>query len=164
MRLRLIITVTLALQPESPGTAQTTGSESVYREMIAAHNQVRSRVGLPALQWSPKLAALAQQWADDLVAKGQFRHRPKGQYGENLFEIRGGRAKPAEVVADWAAEAKDYDAARNTCRAGAACGHYTQLIWRNTKEVGCGVAERQGRQVWVCNYDPPGNWVGERPF
>ena len=121
-------------------------------------------MGLPPLVWSQTLAAVAQQWANELIARGKFAHRPKNKYGENLFEIQGARAKPAEVVADWAAEARDYDAARNTCRTGAVCGHYTQLIWRNTKEVGCGVAQRGRREVWVCNYDPPGNWVGERPY
>jgi uncharacterized protein YkwD len=160
----LIAAAALMLELELPATAQTNRSVALPRKMLAAHNQVRSSVGVTPLNWSPKLAAVAQQWADDLLARGQFRHRPKNQYGENLFEIRGGRAKPAEVVAEWAAEAKDYDAATNRCRARAMCGHYTQLVWRNTKEVGCGVSQRRGRQVWVCNYDPPGNWVGERPF
>lgn len=132
--------------------------------MLKAHNHVRSRVGAPPLRWSDKLAAVAQQWADHLLSSGRFMHRPKPHYGENLFEIQGASASPTQVVADWAAEAGDYDAARNTCHSGAVCGHYTQIVWRNTTHVGCGVARRRGREVWVCNYDPPGNWVGERPY
>jgi hypothetical protein len=38
------------------------------------------------------------------------------------------------------------------------------LVWNNTREVGCAVASEPGREVWVCNYDPPGNWIGERPY
>jgi PadR family transcriptional regulator len=44
------------------------------------------------------------------------------------------------------------------------CGHYTQIVWSNTREVGCGVARDSNREVWVCNYNPPGNWIGERPY
>jgi len=44
------------------------------------------------------------------------------------------------------------------------CGHYTQIVWRDTKQVGCGVARDNRREIWVCNYDPPGNWVGHRPY
>ena len=92
-----------------PRLAAQITAETISREMLAAHNQVRAEVRLPPLTWSPELAAVAQQWANDLVASGKFAHRPKHQYGENLFEIRGGRSSPAEVVASWAAEARDYN-------------------------------------------------------
>jgi hypothetical protein len=38
------------------------------------------------------------------------------------------------------------------------------MVWSTTKEVGCGVARNSRREVWVCNYDPPGNYIGKRPF
>jgi pathogenesis-related protein 1 len=44
------------------------------------------------------------------------------------------------------------------------CGHYTQIVWRNTKAVGCAVGGKGAREVWVCDYDPPGNYVGQRPY
>ena len=156
--MRLVLIVAAALT--SFAAAQSTNS----REMVAAHNLVRSGVGVPPLEWSEQLAGVAQQWANELTASGKFAHRPKGRYGENLFETRGARANPTDAVAAWAGEAKDYDVTRNACRNGSACGHYTQLVWRNTTKVGCGVARRGSREVWVCNYDPPGNWVGERPY
>lgn len=117
---------------------------------------------VPPLQWSDHLAAYAQDWADRLLRDGQFHHRPHPVFGENLFEINGPRATPAEVVDIWASEARDYNYHSNTCRG--MCGHYTQLIWANTREVGCAAARDSIREVWVCNYDPPGNWVGERPY
>jgi len=43
-------------------------------------------------------------------------------------------------------------------------GHYTQMIWRNTTEVGCAVAERDDRQILVCRYSPPGNVRGEMAY
>ena len=132
--------------------------------MLAAHNKVRRRVGVPPLTWSDHLASIARDWAESVLRNGKFRHRPNNKYGENMFEIIGSRASPAQVVDDWASEAKDYDPVKNTCRAGAVCGHYTQLVWGRTKRVGCGVARGGGREVWVCDYDPPGNVVGQRPF
>ena len=89
-------------------------------------------------------------------------HRPKSAYGENLFEITGGDASGTQVVNAWAAESRNYDYRRNKCRK--VCGHYTQIVWRDTREIGCGVARGRGREVWVCDYDPPGNWVGQRPY
>ncbi len=99
-----------------------------------------------------------------MLASGRFAHRTKSQYGENLFEIRGARAAPSEVVTAWADEAKDYDATRNACRTWRVCGHDTQVVWGNTAKVGGVVARRGAREVWVCNYDPPGNRAGERPY
>jgi len=135
---------------------------ALAREMLAAHNEIRAQVDVPPLRWSDRLAARAQDWACRLLQEGQFYHRPHPAFGENLFEISGGRALPADVVGDWASEASDYSYRSNTCRG--VCGHYTQLIWSDTREVGCAVARVPGREVWVCNYNPPGNWIGERPY
>jgi hypothetical protein len=43
-------------------------------------------------------------------------------------------------------------------------GHYTQLVWRDTKEVGGGLATGHGADFLVCNYDPPGNWLGAQVY
>lgn len=130
--------------------------------MLDAHNRARSAVGVPALSWSDKLADTAQQWANHLVVEGRLHHRASPQYGENLYLISGGRAIPSDVVGAWASEAADYDYRNNTCRS--TCGHYTQMVWRRTRMVGCGVARSRGMEVWVCEYSPPGNYVGERPY
>jgi pathogenesis-related protein 1 len=131
-------------------------------EMLEAHNSVRTVLKLPPLVWSDKIAAVAQEWAETLLSRGQFLHRPNSSHGENLFEIDGGRALPERVVGDWAAEARDYDYRTNTC--AGVCGHYTQLVWRSTRQIGCGVARDARREIWVCNYDPPGNVIGGKPY
>jgi uncharacterized protein YkwD len=130
--------------------------------MLAAHNAERARISLPGLQWSESLAARAQDWANTLLERGQFVHRPNSPYGENLFDITGASASPLRVVDAWAAESRSYDYNSNRCRG--VCGHYTQIVWRDTKEVGCAVARGRRREVWVCNYNPPGNWAGRRPY
>jgi pathogenesis-related protein 1 len=140
------------------------GEGSLPRDMLAAHDAVRARVGVAPLAWSDRLAARAQDWADTLLARRQFVHRPNSAYGENLFEITGANATASaeQVVNAWAAEARDYDYGSNRCRG--VCGHYTQIVWGDTREVGCAVARGGAREVWVCDYDPPGNRAGKRPY
>ena len=133
-----------------------------WAEMVQAHNAVRAKLNLPPLIWSAKIAVVAQQWADRLAARDEFVHRPKSVYGENMFKIIGSPTSAARVLKEWADEAADYDSHSNRCKG--VCGHYTQIVWRDTREVGCGVARKARTEIWVCDYNPPGNWVGQKPF
>ena len=137
-------------------------SPPISQAMLQAHNAVRSQVGVPPLVWSDQLASVAQAWADYLLATNSFSHRPNNRYGENLYMITGGAASPSQIVHSWADEARGYDIRSNTC--SGVCGHYTQIVWAKTRAVGCAVAADRFRQDWVCNYDPPGNYVGYRPY
>ncbi|CAH8607325.1 unnamed protein product [Schistosoma bovis] len=66
----------------------------------------------------------------------------------------------------WLGEYKNYDFYTRTCRMGQ-CGHYTQLVWEDTTDVGCGVTKcpnfPYGLSI-VCNYGPGGNYVGRSPY
>jgi len=133
--------------------------------MLAAHNAWRKKVNVAPLKWSESLAGIAQAWADTLRTEGcRMEHRPAGAYGENLAWAGGQRLTPEEVLELWGREAAFYDHDANSCRAGKSCLHYTQVVWRNTTEVGCAVARCEDSEVWVCNYAPPGNWAGEKPY
>ena len=131
-------------------------------QMVAAHNAVRARLHLPPLVWSEKLAKAAQEWANTLVKEGAFHHPAKSPWGQNLYEVTGGEFLPEQIVSGWASEASKYDYHANQCRG--MCGHYTQLVWRDTREVGCAVARGGNREVWVCDYSPRGNYIGQRPY
>jgi pathogenesis-related protein 1 len=142
--------------------ATCVGQPSMETRMLAAHNKVRRKVNVPPLTWSDKLAASSQEWANTLLARGEFIHRAKSSYGENLLAIQGASASPEEVIDAWDSESEDYNYPSNEC--SKMCGHYTQLVWASTKQVGCGVARNSRREVWVCEYYPPGNYVGKRPY
>src|SRR5207249_1182907 len=116
-------------QVGDPGPAAEPAS--LADSILAAHNEVRRSVGVRDLVWSERLASFAQEWADTLASNGQFYHRHKSTYGENLYKITGGSIAPSNVVEQWAAEARDYQYKSNTCRS--VCGHYTQIVWRSTK-------------------------------
>ena len=144
--------------------ASAVGETTLARDFLAAHNSARAKVGAPPLVWSERLAATAQEWADHLASVGGFEHRPKTKYGENLFEMRGGKSTAAEVVEKWMSEAANFDYKSNRCRKGAMYNQNTQNDWMATKEGGCAVASKGTREVWVCDYAPPGNYVGQRPY
>ncbi len=136
--------------------------------ITAAHNKVRARLDIAPLEWSPELARYAQAWADKLARKGcRLQHRPptgadKQLHGENIFSMSGDTPTADAVVDEWAAEVKDYNPKTNRCKG--VCGHYTQVVWRKSQKLGCGMAACGDTEVWVCNYDPAGNWQGERPY
>lgn len=139
-------------------------SAATIREMLDAHNKVRSQRQIPPLRWSTQLEATAQEWAEHLSSIGSLEHDRSRRVGQNLFASYGRRVPPTFVVGQWAGESKDYDERKFQCAGGAVCGHFTQLIWRETEEVGCGVAGDDAGQYWVCDYAPPGNIVGEKPY
>ncbi|QSQ22034.1 serine protease [Pyxidicoccus parkwayensis] len=147
------------------------------RDMVAAHNQARAQAvptpkpALPALTWSDEAAKKAASWAKAC----RFEHNPdRGDFGENLAAATPDTWTTAEVVKSWADEAADFDFTRNTCKKGKVCGHYTQVVWRKTGAVGCATVMCNKNspfgsrfptwQLWVCDYTPAGNWVGQRPY
>jgi pathogenesis-related protein 1 len=146
-------------------------------EIVAAHNAWRAKVGVRSIHWSAELASLAQRRAGRLAGAGcAVEHGLlPADIGENLFRALPLRAEgrpdevnpvtPSFVVDAWASESLDYDPVAHRCARGKQCGHYTQIAWAATREVGCGMAVcRNKGQVWVCNYRPPGNVEGRRPF
>jgi pathogenesis-related protein 1 len=134
------------------------------REMLAAHSEVRRKVGVPPLKWSDKLAARAEEWAKTLAATGAS--KMQGIPGQNIgYTAPPGHAKGADVVAAWSAEASNYDHEKNACvDPKLRCNHYTQVVWRESSNLGCATARDAQRDIWVCDYDPPGNNVAKRPY
>lgn len=149
--------------------------------ITAAHNQVRAMVTaatpLPPLEWDPALAATAAAWVarcrDQDAPTGLIDHNPDRSagapyyVGENVFGSSGA-PRPGVVqqaVSAWASEGASYDYASNTC--SGTCGHYTQLVWRDTLKVGCALGDCPGltfETSLVCDYGPGGNVNGQRPY
>jgi pathogenesis-related protein 1 len=146
---------------KSVARSSSLSSEEFSRDMLRAHNDVRAAAGLPPLKWSGELAAFAQQWANVLIAKNRTVHNAQSPYGENILATGLG-STPSLVVTEWVSESQGYTYRTNTCNGD--CGHYTQLVWRRTKKVGCAMAHNGQREIWVCSYDPPGNFKGEWPY
>lgn len=152
------------------------GSNVDEARMVEAHNKWRAEVGVPGIGYSKKLASSAQAWADQLknTHDCNMKHSA-GAAGENLFWQSAvvwsdGRRElspvaPKEVVDSWSSEKKYYNHAGNACAPSEVCGHYTQVVWKSTSAVGCGMAVCDNRdQIWVCQYSPAGNQAGQKPY
>ncbi len=133
--------------------------------MILRNNEIREAVGvLTPLSWNTALALSAQSHADALAESGTMVHSQNG-HGENIYASFE-QASYSDAVNAWFAENVYYDYASNSCIGGQTCEHYTQLVWEETTEVGCGKATigTQNSTVVVCQYNPPGNIAGELPY
>lgn len=137
------------------------------QEILDKHNCARKRYALKPLVWNWELAANAQEHADRCI----WEHASKiglgvpGQ-GENLSLAMN---RPVNVDG-WLAEEKNYDCSSGRCTPATICGHWTQMAWANTGQVGCGKRRCSSLEkapgfvnsdILVCRYTPPGNYVGQ---
>ena len=126
---------------------------------VDAHNRYRAKHCAPPLVWSKQLADVAQKWANTLRDKGCiFGHSPGMKYGENLAAGTQGALDPERTVDMWYDEIRLYKFPNGGF--SMETGHFTQVVWRSTSQVGCGHVTCKGNDIYVCNYDPPGNWEG----
>ncbi|KAL5707213.1 hypothetical protein ACHQM5_025290 [Ranunculus cassubicifolius] len=134
------------------------------QNILAAHNRARAQVGVGPMGWSSTLAAYAQRYANSMVSTCNLVHSG-GPYGENLAWQSNNALTYTAAVNMWVSERQYYDYNSNSCASGKACGHYTQVVWRASVNVGCGgVICNSGATFIICNYSPPGNVVGRKPY
>ncbi len=144
----------------SAETASAPAASSTAQRFVAAHNADRAKHCAPPLTWSSKLEAAAQKWADSLKAQGcKFGHSPNNSYGENLAAGSSGLLDPEATVKMWYGEISKYRFPDGGF--SMETGHFTQVVWKGTAQVGCGMSSCNGMDIWVCEYDPPGNVEGE---
>jgi len=159
----------LAPPPAPPKTTpkpeKTSGSTSPpanqggdIGEYLKGHNDFRRKHGASALTWNDNLASKAQQWANGCIfehSKGTL-----GKFGENLAAGTGSGYTIASAIKSWTDESKDYDPNNPSS------SHFTQVVWKNSKQVGCALQLCDGifepkfgkAKFVVCEYDPPGNF------
>jgi Cysteine-rich secretory protein family len=141
------------------------------QRVLATQNAERSVMGVPPLAWNAQLAADARVWADELARTGRFEHSPdapgREPQGENLWAGTPRAFSPEAMVKLWLIEKNDYRPGvfPNNSRSGDVenVGHYTQLIWRSSLQVGCATAVGRDEEFLVCRYSEAGNVIGQRP-
>jgi hypothetical protein len=163
---RLAAGLILGLGAAAPATASDFDSA-----ILAAHNRERAAVAVPPLIWSDALARDAAGWAAHLATLGRAVHskpEERAHEGESLWQGTAGAYSADEIVGGWAAEKKDFVMGTfpNVSAAGDwhVVGHYTQLVWRKTTDVGCAKTNAGAWDIVVCRYSPAGNLIGERPY
>jgi uncharacterized protein YkwD len=160
------------LSSESPlsNNTENVQGEDLASSILAVHNQERAAVGVPPLVWSNELASGAQTWAGNLATTGEFAHDPNkpNGVGENIagFNPSMGVSAPGEGQSLWVDEKKNWSGGVLTPENWYPTGHYTQMVWKDTQEVGCGTGSGDGHpfSILVCRYSPPGNFMGQAPY
>jgi pathogenesis-related protein 1 len=145
--------------PAEALSASSTPAPPAFAPMLATHNELRAAHCAPPLGWSDELARLAQGWADKLAKRGCNLEHNQTPYGENLASATPGSLGPDGAVRLWYAERAKYDFGK--ANFSMTTGHFTQLAWVGTRRVGCGTAKCADKELWVCDYDPPGNVQGQ---
>lgn len=154
-------------------------------EILCAHNARRGTFPTPTpvpaiddLQWDQALTAIAADYAAQCTW-GHNANRSEnypGYVGENLALFSSGypvNGLAESTLNNWVeGEMSDYNYADNSC--SETCGHYTQVVWRDTEGVGCAVQQCasitnldsswDNSYLVVCNYSPGGNYAGQRPY
>ncbi|MEE6504714.1 hypothetical protein FKM82_005310 [Ascaphus truei] len=128
------------------------------KDFLAAHNTYRKQHGVPPLQLSRELCRSAQKWADNLLSIRTLKHSGT-EYGENLFYKYSSSARELAghvPVESWYSEIKNYNFSNPGF--GGNTGHFTQVIWKDSREVGVGLAtDGNGLFFVVGQYNPAGN-------
>ncbi len=138
------------------------GAPAPFTGIVARHNYWRAMVGSPKLTWSSQVAEFAQAWANQLTESCELIVHSGSQYGENI--AWGWMMTPEQVTDMWAEEKANYVYQAFTA-AQMNVAHYTQIVWKNTTQIGCGVAIcLNGSEIWVCDYSPAGNFIGQFPY
>ena len=139
--------------------------ESVWLEEL---NAARVEFGTQPLRWSDKLEEEAREWAQTLADTGEFRHSPfesRRRAGENLWMGTADWFRPKQMIDSFVDEKRFFKPGRfpYVSRTGrwSDVGHYTQIVWAQTREVGCATARSKRNEYLVCRYWPGGNVIGE---
>jgi pathogenesis-related protein 1 len=149
-------------------------SQAEIDEILTAHNNARAAKCQPPLTWDPIAEIVATNYAAT-CPNGHNSHR-NGDYikdggncsssewpycstavlGENIAWMTDGTL--TQLVNLWNDEESLWNCNQlPSYQPG--CGHYTQVVWYNTKRVGCGKHLMcNGMTILVCNYFPPGNF------
>ncbi|KAJ5793315.1 uncharacterized protein N7503_009293 [Penicillium pulvis] len=165
--------------PTIPSPASYTSLSDFKEIVLQVSNNYRGSHEAEEVVWNETLVKYAQSWAETCIWK-----HSDGPYGENLAY---GYPNASAAVEAWGDEGKLYNFKKPTGYTEAT-GHFTQLVWRSTEEVGCAAVNcgytedlskvrRDGddlvsrtdtddssrAQGWyvVCEYTPPGNVVGD---
>jgi len=147
------------------------------RQQVATGNQngQPSASNMIELVWDDELETIAQRWADQCSFGHDSNRRSKryGYAGQNVHMASTTGSDDSldiqSAINGLYNEVSKFDPnSINPFRFNYAAGHYTQIVWADTKAVGCGYSSwKDGRwtnKYMVCNYGPGGNMIGSTMY
>lgn len=166
MRKIVLLTLLVLLFVTIASTISVGLNSAEEKEILAAQNRYREEVNVTPLIWSENLSLQAQKCADynaaNFLPSGRQKHCRTPGFGQNIaLSTTSLHLSLIQMVDAWGSEKKNFLNGRypSVSATGSpdAVSHYTQMIWQNTSEVGCGKASANGYEILVCDYSPQGN-------
>lgn len=156
-----------AIGNSSSGPQENQDLDQCNQDALKRHNELRAKHGVPPVKLAKDLQEYAQKWAEHMAQKGSLSHSDctlnGGRLGENVAFT--GSSRPTDYAGkdftdSWYSEIKDHNFGKDH---QPGTGHFTQVVWKGTTEVGFGKAKSSdGCRVYCCgSYRPPGNMLGD---
>ncbi|KAE8291620.1 Ectin [Larimichthys crocea] len=142
----------------------TMADASFQQVFLEAHNAYRAKHSTPPMTLNSELSATAQKWADHLLANMTMMHS-ETKDGENIFNKSSSATlnlTGKEAVDSWYSEIKDYNWSSPGFTGNT--GHFTQVVWKDSTELGVGMATNGNTVFVVGQYRPAGNISNEGYF
>ena len=151
----------------SGGVFAQSDQRSDQQDWLDAHNAARAEFGVAPLRWSHDLSHEARVWAERLAREEVLRHASydeRNGRGENLWMGTAGIFSAEQMIGFFVGEQRYFRPGQfpqvSSTGNWADVGHYTQIVWAETREVGCANAQGPRFDVLVCRYWPSGNVIG----
>lgn len=133
------------------------GVSKTGRDALEQTNHYRAQHKVPPLKWNRGAARHASSLARKIARTGKMEHSGNKKWGENL--AMGTTMDGKKAVDLWYSEVNKYSFGGDY---QPGCGHFTALVWKGSTSCGIGKAKRKdGSEVVVANYHPPGNIIGQ---
>ncbi|XP_018644042.1 venom allergen-like (VAL) 5 protein [Schistosoma mansoni] len=147
-------------------------------KLLKLHNNARISVmhgrlegqpiakSIKPLKWNMELEKKAQMLADTCYFGPDSAIERKVPGFTNVGQNWAGASTVDIGFQRWLNEYKNYDFFNRLCLVGR-CIHYTQIVWENTTDIGCGVAtcpHSPFKLSIVCNYGPGGGCPRQFPY
>jgi hypothetical protein len=137
--------------------------EKIRADILNNHNYHRKRHQVESLVRNEDIENMAQEHSEYLAEIRSLKNSGNNNYGENLYYCISDTEiclNGEEISENWYSEVNDYDF--NNPGYNSKTSHFTQLIWKGSKQIGCGVACNKQKECFVtCNYNPSGNYLGQ---
>ena len=137
--------------------------EKIREEILTNHNYHRKRHQVDNLVRNAEIEQVAQSYSEYQASIDSMQHSNNKKYGENLYYCgsSSGECVTGKKASEmWYDEVKDYDFDNPRYIKGT--GHFTQLVWKGSKQIGCGAACNSHNNCYLtCNYYPPGNYLSD---
>ena len=131
--------------------------EKIYNTILKIHNDIRQKNKHEKIELNDKLTQIAQKTADnfDILEESNFQieNYNNKPLGINYEKFNDDNLKIKDICEKWIMEGN-----KKQIKNFSKIKHFTQIVWKNTKEIGIGYSELNNKEkILVILYYPAGN-------